>query len=129
MGRRPVLLAISILMLAAVGAPLGATQGAVAAAGVPNPTVYGPIHGGIRGYMWNHSLFPLDTPAYHYSEHEYFFSGTATDLSTGAQAPYESRMFVRLPTVEQEELLAAIEQLLDGANVDFNGKHKLPSDK
>jgi hypothetical protein len=64
---------------------------------VPNPTVFGPIEGGIQGYQWNHSLFDLEGPGYEYTENEYFISGTATDLSTGAQAPYESRMFVRLP--------------------------------
>ena len=64
---------------------------------VPNPTVYGPIGGGIHGYPWNHSLFRLRGGHYDYTENEYFFSGTATDLSTGAQAPYESRMLVRLP--------------------------------
>src|SRR5438046_1646272 len=36
-------------------------------------------------------------PGYHSTEQEFFFSGMATDLSTGVQAPYESRMLVRLP--------------------------------
>src|SRR5947209_5054007 len=69
-----------------------------ALAHVPNPLVQGPIEGGIRGYPWNHSLFALRGPGYDYTENEYFFSGTAHDLTTGASAPYESRMLVRLPS-------------------------------
>jgi hypothetical protein len=73
---------------------------AVAAApkgGVANPTVSGPIKGGVRGYPWNKSLFKLKGRGYDYTENEYFYSGTATDLTTSATAPYESRMLVRLP--------------------------------
>lgn len=68
-----------------------------AQASVPNPLVQGPIRGGVRGYPWNHSLFALRGPGYNYTEKEYFFSGTAHDLSNGTSAPYESRMLVRLP--------------------------------
>ena len=67
------------------------------AAGVPNPAVEGPIAGGLKGYPWNHSLFDLRGPGYDYTENEYFYGGTASDLSTGATAPYKSRMLVRLP--------------------------------
>jgi hypothetical protein len=70
---------------------------AQAQAAVPNPAVQGPIEGGIRGYPWNHSLFELSAPGYAYTEHEYFFGGTATNLATGAQTPYTSRLLVRLP--------------------------------
>src|SRR5439155_413406 len=87
-----VVLAIGTATLTGV-APTHAKE----APSVPNPTVYGPIEGGIRGYPWNHTLYPLHGRGYSYTEREYFFSGTATDLSTGAQAPYESRMLVRLP--------------------------------
>src|SRR5438270_2259705 len=66
-------------------------------AAVPNPAVQGPIEGGIHGYPWNHSLFPLSGKGFSYTENEYFYSGTATNLATGAKAPYESRMLVRLP--------------------------------
>jgi hypothetical protein len=55
----------------------------VAQASVPNPLVQGPIEGGVRGYPWNHSLFALMGPGYAYTENEYFFGGTATDLTTG----------------------------------------------
>lgn len=68
-----------------------------AQASVPNPLVQGPVEGGIHGYPWNHSLFSLKGPGYDYTENEYFFSGTAHDLTSGASAPYESRMLVRLP--------------------------------
>lgn len=79
----------------AVAAALLLAAGAQAS--VPNPLVQGPIRGGVRGYPWNHSLFALKGPGYSYSEKEYFFSGTAHDLTTGTSAPYESRMLVRLP--------------------------------
>jgi alpha/beta hydrolase family protein len=81
--------------LLVLGGPAGIAVAAKPA--VSNPTVSGPIHGGVRGYPWNKSLFPLRGKGYDYSENEYFFKGTATDLSTGASAPYESRMLVRLP--------------------------------
>src|SRR4051812_4203616 len=70
---------------------------ASAQAAVPNPTVEGPVEGGLKGYMWNHSLYDLRGPGYDYTENEYFYGGTATDLSNGTTAPYKSRMFVRLP--------------------------------
>src|SRR5437764_4156331 len=83
----------------ALGAILsGAVLAAQAQAAVPNPAVQGPIEGGVRGYPWNHSLFALSGKGFSYSEKEYFYSGTATNLATGLQAPYESRMLVRLPS-------------------------------
>jgi Alpha/beta hydrolase domain len=85
-----------ILVLLAFAAVAGA--GTALASTVPNPAVQGPIEGGIRGYPWSKSLFPLSTASYSYTENEYFFSGTATNLEKGLSAPYESRMLVRLPT-------------------------------
>ncbi len=85
---RVIALAMTALVVAASSA---------AAAGVPNPTVEGPVAGGVRGYQWNHSLFDLAGPGYDYTENEYFYGGTATDLSNGTSAPYKSRFFVRLP--------------------------------
>ena len=76
---------------------LTAAAGSAAASTVPNPAVQGPIEGGIHGYPWNHSLFELSGPAYAYTENEYFFGGTATNLGSGLKAPYTSRMLVRLP--------------------------------
>jgi len=73
------------------------TASAAPSTTVANPTVSGPVHGGVKGYPWNKSLFSLKGKRYDYSEDEYFYSGTATDLSTGASAPYTSRMLVRLP--------------------------------
>ena len=77
------------VVVAAVAVP------AAAEAQVPNPTVEGPIEGGVRGYPWNKSLFDLDKHGY--TEREYFFGGIATNLSNGLTAPYTSRMLVRLP--------------------------------
>src|ERR1700693_4910856 len=89
----------SWLSRSAVGAFVvcGIWASSARAAGVPNPTVQGPIEGGIHGYPWNASLIPLSGPGYSYSENEYIYGGLATDLTTGAQAPYASDMLVRLP--------------------------------
>jgi hypothetical protein len=86
--------------LAAVALLVGAAlpTGAAGAAEVPNPTVTGPVEGGSHGYPWNHSLFALQGKRFDYTETEYFFGGTAADLGSGATAPYESRMLVRLPS-------------------------------
>jgi hypothetical protein len=86
-----------LLVLLAFAATI-AGAGPAFASTVPNPAVQGPIEGGIRGYPWNKSLFPLSTSRYSYSENEYFFSGAASNLELGVQAPFESRMLVRLPT-------------------------------
>ena len=55
------------------------------------------MEGGIHNRPANHTLFDLRGRGYDYTENEYFYGGTATDLSTGASAPYKSRMLVRLP--------------------------------
>src|SRR5438309_3744774 len=84
--------AVSLLAAASVVANASAL-----ASSVPNPAVQGPIEGGVHGYPWNHSLFPLSGTGYSYAEQGFFYSGLATNLATGAKAPYESRMLVRLP--------------------------------
>jgi hypothetical protein len=86
--RRARALAIAMMFAGAASA---------AAAGVPNPTVEGPIAGGVKGYPWNASLYDLSGPGYDYTENEYFYGGMATDLANGESAPYKSRMLVRLP--------------------------------
>ncbi|TML00322.1 MAG: hypothetical protein E6G34_02225 [Actinobacteria bacterium] len=93
---RSIVAGVLAIALAAVIAGYGA--GAALASAVPNPAVQGPIEGGVHGYPWNHSLFPLSGNGYSYTENEYFFNGTATNLEKGVSAPYESRMLVRLPT-------------------------------
>jgi hypothetical protein len=93
-GTRVVLTALAV----AFGGLLGvADAGAAAKTKVPNPKVSGPVKGGVKGYPWNKSLFALKGRGYDYSENEYFYSGSAANLSAGASAPYESRMLVRLP--------------------------------
>ena len=67
-----------------------------------DPDVEGPVEGGIRGYPWNHSLFELGGRAYEYTENEFFFGGTASNLGNGAAAPYKSRMLVRRPSDPRE---------------------------
>jgi hypothetical protein len=86
-------MAAVVALLAACAAPAAAS----AAGDVADPAVTGPVEGGTHGYPWNHSLFSLKSKSYDYTEQEYFFGGTATDLSSGATAPYKSRMLVRLP--------------------------------
>jgi alpha/beta hydrolase family protein len=91
-------LAGALTGVAALLAVTGATGvGSALAATVPNPAVQGPIQGGTHGYPWNHSLFELSGKGYSYTENEYFYSGTATNLAKGVPAPYASRMLVRLP--------------------------------
>src|SRR5258707_2267645 len=95
MGLRNALTGGAALVLVAVACATSA--GSAVASTVPNPAVQGPIEGGIHGYPWNHSLFPLSGTGYSYTENEYFYSGTATNLENGVSAPYDSRMLVRLP--------------------------------
>ena len=95
MSRRGLGIVLLFLALGAI-ASLGSSAAAPTKT-VANPTVSGPVHGGVRGYPWNKSLYKLRGRGYDYTENEYFYSGTAVDLSTGATAPYESRMLVRLP--------------------------------
>src|SRR5947208_8342036 len=90
--------AVSCALVSSGAILVGGAPAAAQAAAVPNPAVQGPIEGGVRGYPWNHSLFALSGKGFSYSEKEYFYSGTATNLATGLQAPYESRMLVRLPS-------------------------------
>src|SRR3954453_7069270 len=75
-----------------------ATAGAAAAAPtVANPSVSGPVSGGLKGYPWNKSLFGLRGKGFDYTQKEYFFGGDARNLQSRATAPYRSRMLVRLP--------------------------------
>jgi hypothetical protein len=84
------------LVVAFAVAALGAGP-AAASSSVPNPLVEGPIAGGVHDRPWNESLFALRGPGYDYTENEYFYGGTAKDVSSGLSARYESRMLVRLP--------------------------------
>lgn len=97
---------VGLAVLGLVAAPAVATSAATAditsvastaATSVPEPTVTGPVQGGVRGYPWNHTTFPLTTAHHDYTEREFLYSGTATDLSDGTTAPYTSRMVVRFP--------------------------------
>jgi hypothetical protein len=86
----------ALVATACAALALGFSDSAVAA-GVPNPIVSGPVAGGVHGFAANSSAYPLSGNGYDYSENEYFFSGTATNLSNGNTAPYTTRMIVRLP--------------------------------
>lgn len=87
----------ALLMLAT--AVLAGSTGSVQAA-VPNPTVHGPIgKTGIHGHpLWD-SWFSLTELGY--EEAEYFISGTARDLDTGATAPYTTRIIVTRPSAPE----------------------------
>jgi Alpha/beta hydrolase domain len=82
MNRLSTKLAILVVVLAAV-APTPAR------ADVPDPTVEGPIIGGLHGRPWFSSL--IDLAPYGYVEEEFFFSGDAEG------SPYKTRMVVRRP--------------------------------
>jgi hypothetical protein len=94
--RRSVLLAAAIALTAAPTLLL-ATPAPALAAGVSNPTVEGPITGGVRDYPWNSSVFPLAGDGFDYEEAEYFYGGTATDLTDSSTSEFKSRMVVRRP--------------------------------
>src|SRR5688572_20984403 len=92
MGRSRALTAtMMVALLALTGIP-----GSVRAA-VPDATVKGPIGAtGIHGYpLWD-SWFRLADIGY--EEAEYFISGTARNLDTGATAPYTTRIIVTRPS-------------------------------
>src|SRR3954470_12271527 len=88
---------LRVVLAGAVALVLLSSAVATASAAVPNPSVEGPIQGGSHNRPWNHSLYALRGKGYDYTEDEYFFGGTATNLQTSASAPYKSRMIVRLP--------------------------------
>ncbi|MGH2793268.1 MAG: alpha/beta hydrolase domain-containing protein [Actinomycetota bacterium] len=67
-----------------------------AAATVADPLVTGPVTGGLHGYpLWD-SWFSLAELGY--AEAEYFISGTARNLDTGATSPYTTRIIVTRPS-------------------------------
>lgn len=86
-------LTVLMMTLAAVTSVPGAGR----AAGVPDPSVAGPIgKTGLHGYpLWD-SWFTLGELGY--EEAEYFVSGTARDLDTGGTAPYTTRIIVARPS-------------------------------
>ncbi|MGH2806359.1 MAG: alpha/beta hydrolase domain-containing protein [Actinomycetota bacterium] len=79
----------SVRTLTAIALLAGLLVPGPAHAGVPNPTVEGPITAGLHGRPWFSSL--VDLEPYGYTEEEFFFSGEAEGL------PYKTRMVVRRP--------------------------------
>jgi hypothetical protein len=79
----------SILVCAALLVASAAT------AAVPNPTVTGPITGGLRGHpLWD-SWFEMGSLGY--VQEEFFLSGTARQLGSPTTAPYTTRIIVTRP--------------------------------
>lgn len=66
-----------------------------ARAEVPEPTVSGPVTGGVRGHALFDSWF--DPSAFGYTEDEFFVSGTASNVAKTASAPYTTRVIVMRP--------------------------------
>ncbi|HEV8627398.1 MAG TPA: alpha/beta hydrolase domain-containing protein, partial [Acidimicrobiia bacterium] len=96
--RSLIYLALALLVVAATVQSAGA--GSPPKAGVPVPTVEGPVTGGVRtgGPFW---ASPIDLRPYGYVEEEYFLSGTASNRGLGGHgdhtAPYKVRILVRRP--------------------------------
>ena len=85
---------MSKVVLAWVAAILMAPAAALAA--VPNPTVTGPITGGLKGYpLWD-SWFEVGSLGY--TEAEYFIAGTARQPGSATTAAYRTRIIVTRPT-------------------------------
>ena len=80
---RRIALAIAALALT------GITPQVATAEPVPNPTVAGPITGGVRGRPWMSSV--VDLAAHNFVEEEYFLSGSSMGV------PYTTRIVVRRP--------------------------------
>jgi hypothetical protein len=86
--------AFRIALILALAVPVGLPGSGDAA--VADPVVEGPITGGIHGHpLWD-SWFSLDELGY--EEAEYFVTGTARNLDTGATAPYTTRIIVTRPS-------------------------------
>ena len=86
--------AFRIVLILALTVPAGLPGSGRAA--VANPVVEGPVTGGIHGHpLWD-SWFSLEELGY--EEAEYFVSGTARNLDTGATAPYTTRILVTRPS-------------------------------
>jgi hypothetical protein len=82
-----------VLCLALIASGFAAASPARAA--VPNPTLTGPVEGGIHGYpLWD-SWYDLTELGY--EEAEYFVSGTARSAD-GATAEYTTRIIVTRPS-------------------------------
>ena len=86
--------AFRVVLILSLALPAGLPGSGRAA--VANPVVEGPITGGIHGHpLWD-SWFSLEELGY--EEAEYFVSGTARNLDTGAIAPYTTRILVTRPS-------------------------------
>src|SRR6185503_13238063 len=73
-----------------------ALAASVATAAVPNPTVTGPITGGLQGHpLWD-SWFEVGSLGY--TEAEYIVAGTARQPGSATTATYRTRIIVTRPT-------------------------------
>jgi hypothetical protein len=103
--------ALPFVLLLALAGPAGVPG--TGSAAVPDPVVEGPIGRiGIHGFpLWD-SWFSLTELGY--EEAEYFVSGTARNLETGATAPYTTRIIVTRP-VSPDRFKGTV--MLDWVNV------------
>jgi len=110
MARRLRVLAVSLLVVVGVS---GVQPSVPASHSVPDPTVSGPVGtAGLRGHALWDSWF--DLAAYGYEEDEYFVSGNATNATSGATAPYTTRIIVTRPA-DPDDFNGTV--LLDWVNV------------
>lgn len=79
--------------------PGTAGPGMIASADVANPTVEGPVTGGIHGHPWYDPAFEVGSQGY--VEEEYFLSGVAASHPAGTSADYKTRILVIRPSLER----------------------------
>jgi len=92
--RRFAALAAAVTLIGALLTPMARADAPQPGSTVPNPVISQPPVG-LRGHpLWD-SWY--DLAPFHYEEHEFFVSGTATDPSSGAKAPYTTRIIVSRP--------------------------------
>jgi hypothetical protein len=96
--RRLTALVATIVLLAGLFGVSATRARAAVGSTVRDATVTGPITGGIHGHALFDSWFDLSGLPIPYQDAEYFLSGTASDPTTGATAPYTTRIMVTRPT-------------------------------
>lgn len=95
--------AATIVGVLVSGVAVVGTGRADAPAPTPNPSVEGPVAGGIHGHPWYDPAFEVGSIGY--VEEEFFLSGTARNLTvsppSSTTAPYKTRILVIRPATAE----------------------------